>query len=429
MKEHHKTRLVVACLTVVVTLPGCQEAPAEGKTEAGTRKPVAVRTEKAEVRLLRPSFEVIGQVVTDPERVATLTSAAPGMVQKLAVREGTRVKAGDVIIQLAEAKAKNDFDRAHTAYLRLIAKPRLEEEALARAALDKARAAYDVAQAKLKGVIELRGRNAALVPELQLMEDKRLVEVARAEMESMEAQLGLLLKGPRQEQRRVAEVETEAAELGLKWCRVTSPIGGEVVEILARVGQRADVGIPLATVMDTSEVLVHARVPSARLESLTRAMEGTADRAASPAKVHAAAYPDEVFLGAVTRLGAQTEAQTSDVTVWVRVPNPKGLLRVGMTVRLELFGAETSSLAVPEAAVSMNGEGNRVVTLVRDGKAYPAEIRLAASEGQEVRAGGWVRVASGLKAGDEVAIENGYALPTGFPVTVMPPKPPKGGIR
>lgn len=415
-------------LVALATLSGCHEAPAEGKAEAGTRKPVSVRSAKAEVRVLRPSFEVIGQVVTDPERVATLTSVAPGMVEKLTVHEGARVAKGDVIIQLAEAKARNDLERARTAHVRLIAKPRPEEEALARAALDKARAAYDVAQAKLKGVSELRSRNPSLVPDLQLMDDKRNVEVARAELEAMQAQLGLLLKGPRQEQRRMSEVEIEAAELGMKWCRVSTPIGGEVVEILARVGQRADVGTPLATVMDVSEVLVHARVPSARLESLTLAIDGaTRDgKAGAPSMARTSAFPDKAFEGVVFRLGARTEAQTSDVPVWVRVPNPKGLLRVGMAVRLELFGAEEKALAVPDAAVSVNGEGNRVVTVIRDGKAYPAEIKLGEAEGQEVRADGWVRIASGLEAGDEVAIENGYALPAGFPVTVLPKAPERG---
>ncbi len=63
----------------------------------------------------------------------------------------------------------------------------------------------------------------------------------------------------------------------------------------------------------------------------------------------------------------------------------------------------------------------RLATAVRDGKAYPTDVQLASAGGQGGRAGGWVRITKGLDAGDEVAVENGYALPAEFPVTVLPP--------
>jgi multidrug efflux pump subunit AcrA (membrane-fusion protein) len=91
-------------------------------------------------------------------------------------------------------------------------------------------------------------------------------------------------------------------------------------------------------------------------------------------------------------------------------------------VQVELFEAEVEDLAIPETAFTVNEEGKRTVTLIRDGKAMPTEIELAPEGGREVRASGWVRVVKGLQPGDAVAIENGYALPEGTSVTVLPPK-------
>jgi hypothetical protein len=59
---------------------------------------------------------------------------------------------------------------------------------------------------------------------------------------------------------------------------------------------------------------------------------------------------------------------------------------------------------------------------VKDGKAVPTEIELSSDAEPEVRADGWVRVLKGLQPGDEVTVENGYALPKDTPVEVLPPK-------
>ena len=219
--------------------------------------------------------------------------------------------------------------------------------------------------------------------------------------------------------RKEAHVEVEATKLQLEYCRVTAPFDGEVVELLARVGMKADVGTPVARVIDTSVVLVQARVPGNRLTGVTKTIRsgGTEPLAA----IRSLSFPGERFAAMSGWLNQQTELLTSDVPVKLRVANSKGLLRVGMTVQVELREPAVECVAVPEIAVSVNEEGHRVVTVIKDGKVVPTEIELASDTEPEVRAGGWVRVLKGLDAGDEVAVENGYALPKDTPVEVLPP--------
>jgi multidrug efflux pump subunit AcrA (membrane-fusion protein) len=410
---------VLLSLCILFGVSGCRKAADGAEDKKRAAPPVPVRTARAEVRTLRPSFMVIGTVLADPERQATLTAATSGLVDRLAVPEGTKVRKGDLIVQLDERKARTDLNRAEAAFARLIAKPRPEELTQARALVNKMQAAHALAQARLKKTQELRARNPELVPEVQLLEDQRNEQSARAEMETAQAQLQLLEKGPREEQRREAQVEVEAAQLQLDFCRVTAPFAGEVVELKARVGQRADVGTPLATLLDTSEVLVQARVPGNRLGVLVQAMQGGA---APVALVRCPSFPGLVLPSRAGWLSQQTEGTTSDVPIKLRVANDKGCLRLGMTIQVELLGTEVEGLAIPEIAFTVNEEGKHVVTVIRDGKAVPTEIELATEGGTEVKAGGWVRVVKGLAPGDQVAVENGYALPEGTPVTILPPK-------
>ena len=404
---------------------GCKK-PDAAKAEK-ERPPVPVRTAKAERRTLTPTFEVIGTVLADPDRSATLTAAVPGLVDQLVVPEGSKVKKGQLIVRLDERKTKTDLDRAEAAYARLIAKPRPDELVVARGAVEKAKAAHAVAKSQLDKAKATKTTNPALVTEIQLLEYQRAERIAATDGDDAEAHFRLLELGPRDELRKEAHVEVEATKLQLEYCRVVAPFEGEVVELLARVGMKADLGTPLARILDSTEVLVQARVPGNRLVGITKVL-----RTGGPgplALIRSGSFPGEEFSALSGWLNQQTEALTADVPVKLRVPNPKRLLRVGMSVRVELHEPGVVGIAIPETAMTVNEEGHRVVTLVRDGKAVPTEIEIASDTELEIRAGGWVRVLKGMEAGDEVAVENGYALPKDTPVTVLTPKMPDAGEK
>lgn len=415
----HTTLGLVSFGLLAVAFVGCHKPD---EANAGKeRPPVPVRTAKAEKRTLTPTFEVIGTVLVEPNRAATLTAATPGLVDQLAVSDGATVKKGQLIVRLDDRRAKTDLDRAEAAYARLIAKPRPDELVVARGAIEKAKAAQAVTQSQLKKAKATRVSNPALVTDIQLLDYERLDRIAAADAEDAEAAYRLLELGPKEELRTEAHVEVDATKLQLEYCRLIAPFDGEVVELLARVGMKADVGTTVARIIDTSEVLVQARVPGNRLSEVAKSVR--AGGKTPLAVVSSLAFPGEQFPAGSGWLNQQTELLTGDVPVLLRVANPKRLLRIGMTVRVELREPAVDGVAIPEAAVSVNEEGHRVVTVVKDGKAVPTEIELASETEPEVRADGWVLVRKGLEAGDEVAVENGYALPKDTPVEVLPPKP------
>ena len=410
----------------IATVLGCHKPADEEKK---TTPKVVVRVAKAERRTLHPTLEVIGLVQAAPERQALLSTAAPGLVESLGAAEGAHVKKGDLIVKLDERKARLDLERAEAALARLIAKPRREELSQAAGLLEKAKSAHDLAERRLKKSENLRRQSPELVPEIQLLDDRRAEEAARADLESAEAQQELLNKGPRDEQRREAALDVDAARLQLDFCRVTAPFEGDLIELLARAGMKADVGTPLARLLDPSEVVVQARVPGDHLAAVAASVRNFKGEAA--AVVRSESFPGESFAANSVWLSQQTEATTSDVAVKFRVPNLKGLLRVGMAVAVTIHAPAVEGVAVPEAAIYVNEEGHRVVTVVKENKAYPTEIEVSSETERDVRADGWVRVLKGVNAGDEVAVENGYALPKETEVELGPPgtekkEPPEG---
>jgi RND family efflux transporter MFP subunit len=407
-------------LSALLVISSCKK-PADGDKKDEEKSPVLIRSAVVEVRKLQPTFEVIGTVIADPEKYASLTAPAAGLVEKLVVSEGAKVKAKTLIIELDSREALNALAKAEATYARLIALPRPEELTQAKGTVAKLKSAYDAVEARLKKTRELRARNPELVPDVQWLDEVQKEQTARAEWESAEAQLQLLQKGPREEVRKEAEVDVKVAKLRVEFCRVVAPFDGEIIDIHTHVGQRADLGTVLATMVDTSTVLVQVRVPADRLPDIVKMVDNHKD---DLGEVKSPSFPDFTFPIESGWLSQQTEAMTGDVSLRLRVPNPLGKLRIGMSVKVELRCPEVETLAVPEKALTVNEDGERVVTVVKDDKAVPTVVELADEGKPDIRAviegQVYVQITKGLSKGDRVAVENGYQLPKDTPVKEMP---------
>ena len=210
------------------------------------------------------------------------------------VREGSIAAKNDVIIQLDARPARLALDRAEAAYARLTAKPLAEESDQTRHEVEKTKAAAALAESRLKKAEELRARNPELVPEIELLDEKRADCGGEGGMGiGPDRETNFSTQGPRPEVRRESQVEIEVAKLQLEYCQVRSPIAGEVVEIKTNVGRWADVGTPLATILDTSEVLVQARIPNDRLVGVLSVMQTSYP--GTLAMIRSPSFPNESF--------------------------------------------------------------------------------------------------------------------------------------
>jgi len=98
----------------------------------------------------------------------------------------------------------------------------------------------------------------------------------------------------------------------------------------------------------------------------------------------------------------QTETRTGQVRI--EVPNPRGDLKPGMFVNVELQIRLGQRLAVPESAVLPTGERRVVFVDLGDGRLAPREVQLGA------RAGEYYEVLSGLSPGDVVVTSGNFLV-------------------
>ncbi|MDL1890315.1 efflux RND transporter periplasmic adaptor subunit, partial [Nitrospirales bacterium NOB] len=232
-------------------------------------------------------------------------------------------------------------------------------------------------------------------------------ENARADLHEAEEKLHLLGMTEQEIERLGARTlpHAEVAQVALR-----APFTGDVIERNATVGEVVDPNTTLFTVADLSTVWVRADFPEQQAGLLKTGL--TID-------LRVSAYPDQVFQGAITYVGAVIDPTTRTVMARAEVANPDGRLRPEMFAEVTLTTAEQSVLSVPREAVQQMGS-RTVVFIVRRPRRFEArEVTVVQTSGD------YLQVIAGLAAEEEVVTQGSYGLksellreqmPTGGPL-------------
>ncbi len=228
----------------------------------------------------------------------TLSARVPGRIEKLAVEEGTEVRAGDLIAQLEtlDLAAQRDAAAATVASLRSrVAETRATEERAqgetssgvtsARAQLESARAQLVEARAEMERVRLDNERTVALAQEGVASQQDRdrsvqawkaaqarvaalgdMVRSADAEVKAAiarthQAHAAASSVAATRSQLEQAEAQRAEAETRLGYARVTAPLAGTISVRVAREGEVVNAGSPIVTLVDLSDTWVRAAIP------------------------------------------------------------------------------------------------------------------------------------------------------------------------
>lgn len=228
-----------------------------------------------------------------------------GRVERLAVDEGTQVKAGDTIAVLdsQELTAERQAAKAMVSSLRSqVAQTRATEEqtvgetssgvANARARLLAAQATLAQAQADLQRIQDDARRNIELAREgvsSQQLADQsaallkaQQAAVRAAEDQVRAAQADLNTAEARTHQAHAAQstvastraqalnaqAQLEAAEARLGYTRVVAPVAGIVTVCAAREGEVVNLGQPIVVITDLGDTWVRAAIPETQATHL-----------------------------------------------------------------------------------------------------------------------------------------------------------------
>ncbi len=296
-----------------------------GQEEAGKGQG---RDRTPEVRAIPASRSTISRTLdltgsAEPIRVAQLASPAEGPVQHLRVREGDRLKAGDIALTIGRKKGIDA----------LIASLR---EELKKEEGDLERIRQLVISEALPG--ELRDHAETRVEKIR-------AELVRAE------------------------------ETALDYT-VAAPWSGIVSRLHVHDGEFVSPRTPLIELYDPANVIIRAAVPEKHAAEIRNGMRLT---------VHLDAYPHKTFSARISRVYPYLDQRMRTRTIEIET-NEQVELLPGMFARLTLrLETAENAIVVPEAAVVMGMGGKRAVFVVVDGKAVSRPVETGIEEGNLVQ--------------------------------------------
>lgn len=194
--------------------------------------------------------------------------ASAGIIARFAARQGQAVKAGDVLFvqttaqqQALVAAAEAQVAAAQATYQNLLTGGRAEELAAAQAAVNKARADLELAQATFARSQKLF--SSSTVTQAQLDQDRANVESAQAALNQAQAQLAVTSLPARAEQQKAAAADLAAAQANAQKARadladrtVVAPAAGRIERTYYDPGEMAPAGAPVLSLLPAGALKV-----------------------------------------------------------------------------------------------------------------------------------------------------------------------------
>lgn len=375
MRAETRIALAAAALAVLLALGACEKKASE--TEAAAVTPTTVKltsAQRAHVRLYTVADGTFGRTVEAPgvvdfdnDHSTSVLAPFSGPVTRILVEAGQRVGKGQPLALVASP----DFSAAVGAYAKALASAKnlrkladTDQDLLKHNAIS----AKEAMQAESDAVGAESDRDAAL-------QALKALDIDGGSLRAV------------QEGRPVTRVE------GV----IRAPMAGTVAEKLITPGQLLQAGTtPCFTVAELSRMWVMAQAPESDLGSIAVGDSAAIEGSAAPG----------VLAGTVGNIGAVVNPDTRAVLVRVVAPNPGGVLKKQMYVRVQIHSRRQSQgLLVPVGAVLRDDENLPFVFVEqRDGSFARRRVDL----GQ--RSGDVYAINGGLAAGERIVDDGGLFL-------------------
>lgn len=317
----------------------------------------------------------------EASRTAQVRARVAGIVLQRPFREGSDVKAGDVLFRIDPAPFQATYESAQAAM---------------------AKAEANLVQASLKA-----------------QRYKPLVEINAVSKQEYDDAVAA------QKQATADVASTKAARqnagLNLAYATVTAPISGRIGR--AQVTEGALVGqgeaTPLATIQQLDPIYVNLTQSSTDVLRLRQAMANGKLKSAGQgqAKVTLVTEDGQPYphAGKLLFSDLSVDESTGAITLRAEFPNPDRFLLPGMYVRAQLDQAVNErAIMVPQQAVTRSPDGAAVLLVGADNKVVSQPVKTDAAQGNN-----WI-ISQGLKAGDRVIVEG---LQKAKPGAVVKPIP------
>ena len=383
-------------LVLVLLIAGGLIAATHGGTKIDPSK-----LQKVEKGDLAKSVVATGKVT--PITKVEVKSKASGIVKKLLVDAGDKVRKGQLLAQLdkEEIEAQGEQSRAGAQ--------------AAEASLTSAEADYERAKVDAEGPdVPLLKRayeraigmaKEGVVSTSALEDAQKNYELSLNKQNVSKAQATVLKAKIAQSQGQLAQDRANLKQLEeqLSYTDIESPIDGVVLSRDVEMGDAVSSILVLGssatlvmTLGDTSSVYVKGKVDESDIGKVYLGQ---------PARIKVESFKDKTFNGVVTKISPMGVEKDNVTTFEVRVSinNPGGELKAEMTANAEIILEEHKSvLQIPEGAIIYDKDKKASVE-VPDPSAKDGKKKIAVNIG--ISNGAKTELLGGLKEGDQVVLQ------------------------
>jgi cobalt-zinc-cadmium efflux system membrane fusion protein len=331
-----KTGLLLSAVLTLLFLAACSRAHGDTEAEAPppanvvsgadvnlftVDKPEQFPVAAAIARATAPELVVTGAVNPDIARNVPVISLASGRVVGIYARLGDTVQKGQLLLRVRS----DDVSGGFSDYRKAVA-----DEALARGQLDRAKDLYE--------------HGAEAKADLEVAEDTE--DKAKVDLETTAEHLKLLGNDP-------SKVNF--------YVELHAPISGTITDQqVTNAGGVQALGSNPFTISDLSTVWVVCDVYENDLAHV---------RIGDTAEISPNAYPDHIFKGTVSNIGAILDPSIRTAKVRIEVQNP-GFLRLGMFVKATFRGQTKEMHTIVPASAILHMHDRDFVFVPADDKKF-----------------------------------------------------------
>ncbi len=356
---------------------------------------------KVEKGDLAKSVVATGKI--EPITKVEIKSKASGIVKKLYVEAGDRVKAGQVLAELDKDEILAQVKQSEASLEAAQSNLHGAEADLERAKVD----AEGVDVPPLKRAYERAQRMAkeGVVSQATLDEAQKAYELAVNKQSMAQAQITVDKAKIAQARAQVSQARATLDQLKeqLSYTTITAPIDGIILSRDVEMGDAVSSILVLGssatlvmTLGDTHEVYVKGKVDEADIGKVYLGQ---------PARIKVESFKDKVFTGKVTKISPMGVEKDNVTTFEVRasIDNPGGELKAVMTANAEIILDEHKGvLMIPEGAIIYDKDKKATVE-VPDSSGKDGKKKLPITIG--ISNGAKTEVVSGLKEGEQVVLQ------------------------
>jgi RND family efflux transporter MFP subunit len=312
---------------------------------------------------------------------STIYARVSGYVQKWIADIGDKVKKDQVLATIDTPELDAQLEAAQAQL-----KASEAEVTVREADVEFAKTTFDRWQGSPKGVVSDQER-----------EDKKArYAVAAAQLNAARARVAL------------DKANVDRLTFLTSYKKVTAPYDGIITERRVDVGDLVTAGSTSNTtslygIAQPEKIRVFVNVPQTVIAEIG---DGTV------AQVTASELPGRTFEGKVTRTSRSIDRHARTLRVEVDLPNSDLALLPGMYVQVAFHLKPTSFVQVPASAMIFRTAGPQVAVIGDDGTVKFRDVTIARDNGK------FVEIASGLTAGDRVALNISNQIANGDRVTV-----------